>query len=245
MVSGIPFVLVRFVFFCFVMGGVCVRGRAGGTDHPRRTSSTVTTVTTGSKSNEIKSASISGSNTATSSHENQGEHRDKLELLWRSFCEDPSAILQDSEADAFFSALGILLSLTRFLSLFKFLSQTHSFYFYSCFSLSLSPFLLSFYLGVDPDGFDSLVLQQRLGFPELLQIDKDRFLSALERFNITSIESLRTIIPQWIKETRENPVSFRYVCGWFVLPFLSFSFVNLMCVCVNCCLTFFFDASDT
>ena len=144
MFSGIAFVFVRFVLFCFVMGGVCVRGRAG-TDHPRRTSSTVTTVTTGSKSNEIKSASISGSNTATSSHENQGEHRDKLELLWRSFCEDPSAILQDSEADAFFSALGMLLSLTRFLSLFKFLSQTHSFYFYSCFSLSLSLSLSPFF----------------------------------------------------------------------------------------------------
>jgi hypothetical protein len=76
--------------------------------------------------------------------------------------------------------------------------------------------------GVDPDGFESLVVQSKLGCKELLQIEKDAFCVSVDRLNITTIDQLRAAVAQWVKEARENPTVFRYV--FFFLLFFFFFF---------------------
>ena len=88
-------------------------------------------------------------------------------------------------------------------------------------------FFLSIYsysTGVNPDGFDSLVVQYRLGFRELLQVDREAFYNALSSLSITSLVALKSAVPIWIEEAKSNNSIFRY--DFF--SFLSHSFINLL-----------------
>lgn len=97
-------------------------------------------------------------------------------------------------------------------------------------------FVFSF-VDVDPDGFDSLVFQHRLGFKELLQIDHQTFCASLERLHISSLEGLRAAIPQWIKDTREQASLFRYALSFLLLSF-HFSETHFMLFFKARCIVF-------
>lgn len=88
------------------MGGTCVRSKGSASAHPRRTSSTVTTLSTSSNKGENEVV-VTGTVQQQPTADRSGTAREGIEALWKAYSPQGSEILQDAEVDALFAALGV------------------------------------------------------------------------------------------------------------------------------------------